>query len=85
MSILDGLKDGGLFIHPYNEELITNKLDDAIRDQTFGLEEVADIQALDVIEEMESTKFTVHLHDVDEMESMEITIPVPGNIMSIML
>ena len=78
MSILDGLKDGGLFIHPYNEELITNKLDDAIRDQTFGLEEAADIQALDVIEEMESTKFTVHLHDVDEMESAEITIPVPG-------
>ena len=78
MSILDGLKDGGLFIHPYNEELITNKLEDAIRDQTFGLEEEADIQALDVVEEMESTKFTVNLHNTDEMESVDITIPVPG-------
>lgn len=78
MSILDGLKDGGLFIHPYNEELINKRLEDSVRDQTFGLEKEADIYAFDIVEEIASTKFSVKLEMNDKNKEADITIPVPG-------
>lgn len=78
MSILDGLKDGGLFIHPYSEELINKRLEDSIRDQTFGFEQEADIYAFDIIEEIASTKFSVKLKVDGKNRSIDITIPVPG-------
>lgn len=79
MSILDGLKEDGLFIHQANEQLITDQLDDAIRDKTFGLEDTADIQALDINEEIDSTSFTVKRNDTESNETIDITIPVPGS------
>lgn len=78
MSILDGLKEGGLFIHPYNEELITDRLDDSVRDETFGMEEAADVYANNIIEETERTTFSVSIDLEGEIQSSDITIPVPG-------
>src|SRR5690625_7675153 len=72
MSILDGLKDGGLFIHPYNEELINKRLEDSVRDQTFGLEKEADIYAFDIVEEIASTKFSVKLEMNDKNKEADI-------------
>lgn len=77
MSILNGLKEDGLFIHPYNEDLITDRLDDEIRDKTFGLEEEADVYAFNVVEETESTSFSLKLNTKDE--TIDITLPIPGS------
>lgn len=74
LDILKGLKTGGLFIHPANEELITSQFDSAIRNQTFGWDEQADIYATEAHGDATSTTFTVHVADQTE----EITIPVPG-------
>ena len=78
MSILDGLKEGGLFLHPYHEKLIDERLDDTIRDQTFGFDEKADIYASNIVEKTEATSFSVTLTVEDEKKELEITIPVPG-------
>lgn len=77
MSILNGLKEDGLFIHPYNEDLITDRLDGEIRDKTFGLEEEADVYAFNVVEETESTSFSLKLNAKDE--TIDITLPIPGS------
>lgn len=79
MSILDGLTEDGLFIHQENEALITDRLDNTIRNKTFGLEDTADIQAYDINEKVESTSFTLKRNDIDSNETIEVTIPVPGS------
>lgn len=78
MSILDGLKEDGLFLHPYHEKLIDERLDESIRDQTFGFDEQADIYAFDIVEKTEETSFSATLSVDDEEKELEITIPIPG-------
>lgn len=70
LAILDGLTDGGLFIRPADETLITDQFDYAVRNQTFGWDDKSDIYAIDVSGDATSTTFTV--------EDETITIPVPG-------
>ena len=70
LAILDGVKDGGLFIRPADEELIESQFDPNLRNQTFGWDDQADLFATDVTGDATTTTFTVQ----DET----ITIPVPG-------
>src|SRR5699024_12419993 len=66
MSILDGLKEGGLFLHPYDEKLIDERLDGSIRNQTFGFEKKADIYAFNISEKTEETSFSAKLTRSEE-------------------
>ena len=78
MSILDGLKEDGLFLHPYDEKLIDERLDGSIRNQTFGFEKKADIYAFNISEKTEETSFSAKLTVEGEEKELEITIPIPG-------
>lgn len=78
MSILDGLKEGGLFLHPYDEKLIDERLDGSIRNQTFGFEKKADIYAFNISEKTEETSFSAKVTVEGEEKELEITIPIPG-------
>lgn len=77
LDILAGLRENGLFIRPADEPLIETQFDPAIRNQTFGWSNEADIYATDVEGDATSTTFTVHLKDQAEGPET-ITIPVPG-------
>ena len=70
LSILAGLKEGGLFIRPADEALIASQFDEDIRNKTFGLDDTADLYATDIAGDATSTTFTV--------DTETITIPVPG-------
>lgn len=70
LAILDGVKDGGLFIRPADEELIESQFDHNLRNQTFGWDDQADLFATGVTGDATTTTFTVQ----DET----FTIPVPG-------
>src|SRR5699024_10058489 len=51
MSILEGLKEGGLFIHPESEPLIEERIPADVREQSFGDNADADLYAEGIIEE----------------------------------
>src|SRR5699024_10907205 len=61
MRNLDGLEDGGIFIHPYNEELMNEQLEDPVRAQPDGMNKEEEIYVYDIVEEITSTKFSVKL------------------------
>lgn len=75
LDILTGLKEGGLFIRPQDEDLITDQFDHSLRNQTFGEKGQADIFATDIEGTAVETTFTV---GTMEDETITITIPVPG-------
>lgn len=77
LDILQGLREGGLFVRPADEELITNQFDHAIRNISFGWDDQADLYATEVTGDATSTTFTVHVKNQPELTE-EITIPVPG-------
>lgn len=70
LAILDGLKDGGLFIRPADEELIDSQFNHDLRNKTFGLNDQADLYATNISGDATTTTFTV--------EDETITIPIPG-------
>jgi len=78
LGILTGLKANGLFIHPENEPLLTNKVASSTRELTFGENTSADIVAYDVAEKINETHFTVGDHDDNTEQSVQFKLPVPG-------
>ena len=74
LSILDGLKEDGLFVWPFDEPLIADRLDSTIRNKTFGLDDSADAYAFDIVEDTKTTTFSVNLSE----ETVEINLPIPG-------
>lgn len=77
MSICSGLKQGGLFIYPANENLIHSKIQPELRTKNFALDGKADLYAFDIQEEIETTHFTVQIGATDD--KIEMVIPVPGS------
>lgn len=78
LDILTGLKKDGLFIHPQEEELITDHFDHAIRHQSFGQNDTADLFAYDVKGNAKDTSFTVDSTNEGVEHKETITLPVPG-------
>ena len=74
LSILDGLKEDGLFVWPFDEPLIADRFDSTIRNKTFGLDDSADAYAFDIVEDTKTTTFSVNLSE----ETVEINLPIPG-------
>lgn len=77
VSIIEGLKADGLFIHPLDEPLIAERVPENMRTKTIGDNEKADLFAKDIVEDIEETHFIVVKSDAKD-EGMEFTIPVPG-------
>ncbi|KAA9300592.1 MULTISPECIES: UDP-N-acetylmuramoyl-tripeptide--D-alanyl-D-alanine ligase [Aerococcus] len=76
LEILDGLKEGGTFIYPGEEDLITSQLDDIREDietLSVGLTEDQDVYALDIIVDQYQTHFSSNLSP-----AVQLTIPVSG-------
>lgn len=73
LSILEGLKADGLFIHPYDEPLISGQFASDIRHQTFGQNESADLRAYDIETSARETTFTVGVPTEER-----IHLPIPG-------
>jgi len=78
LDILTGLKADGLFIHPDNEPLLTNKVAPATRELTFGENTSADIYAYDVAEKRSETQFTVGNSGGNTDQGLKVTLPIPG-------
>lgn len=78
LSILEGLKADGLFIHPQDEPLITDQFDANIRDKTFGQNEKADLFAYDLDGDARQTTFKVGKSNEGINHTETITLPVPG-------
>jgi UDP-N-acetylmuramoyl-tripeptide--D-alanyl-D-alanine ligase len=76
MSILVGLKQNGLFIHPEAETLIDERIPEGLREKSFGNSADADLYAENIIEERETTTFT--LVSTEKNKQTEFTLPVPG-------
>ncbi|MBG9981619.1 UDP-N-acetylmuramoyl-tripeptide--D-alanyl-D-alanine ligase [Aerococcaceae bacterium DSM 111020] len=77
LEILDGLRDEGVLIYPFNEPLIHNYLEknaDTVETITIGFESEADVYAFDMIEEQTQTYFKTNLDP-----SVRCIIPVMGS------
>lgn len=78
LSILEGLKEDGLFIHPEDEALITSQLNLKVRHKTFGQNDKADLFAFDLSGSARNTTFKVGQANEGIDHTETITLPVPG-------
>lgn len=80
MSIKSALKKDGLFIYPSDEPLITNNLTSDLRIKNFSITEEADLYAKNIVEEVNSTQFTVVEKGTQKRVTIEIPIPASYNV-----
>lgn len=80
ISIKSALKKNGLFIYPSNEPLISDNLTSDLRTKNFSITEKADLYAKNIVEEVNSTRFTVVEEKTKKRMTIEIPVPASYNV-----